>query len=109
MTLLHSSIANNSRLQVQPHHRQELLKEKKHPKPVKHAHKSGEGVKKPLQPVNSCRWKVKHNLSRLVTTAVLSPMLLHEPAIAQVPLFDFRSEITRLKCGSSCEHNYLSI
>jgi len=82
--------------------------EKKHPKP-KSAHKSGQGVKKPLKPVNGHKQKVKCNLCRLAAAAVLLPMLLFEQAVAQVPTFEFHSEITRSKCHSSCEHGYLSI
>jgi len=60
-------------------------------------------------PVNGCKQKVKHNLCRFVTAAVHFPMLLLEQAVAQVPTFEFHSEISRLKCTGSCEHGYLSI
>jgi len=41
--------------------------------------------------------------------AVLSPTLLFNLAVAQVPTFDFHSVISRMQCDSTSAHGYLSI
>jgi len=82
-------------------------KQKRQTKPVKHKH--GQGVKKPLKPVNGQKRKVKCNLHSFAMAAVLSPTLLFNMAIAQVPTFDFHSEITRIQDASSVAQGYLSI
>jgi len=83
------------------------FKVKKFTKPTKRTHKSGEGVKKPLKPVHGRRWKDKRRLCRIAGVA-LSPFLLFNRAVAQVPTFDFHSEVD-IQTASDCYHGFLSI
>ena len=66
-------------------------------------------MKKPLKLVNGQKQKVKHNLCSFAMAAVLSPTFLFSMAVAQVPTFDFHSEITRMQDASSSAQGYLSI
>ncbi len=84
------------------------FKVKKYTKPTKCAHKSGEGVKKPLKPVHGHRQKDKCRLYS-IAGAALSPLLLFNCAVAQVPTFEFHSEVDRIQTASDCYHGFLSI
>jgi len=83
------------------------FKVKRVTKPTKRAHKSGEGVKKPLKPVHGCRRKDKRRLCKIARVA-LSPLLLFNRAVAQVPTFDFHSKVD-IQTENDCYHGFLSI
>jgi len=85
------------------------FKVKNYTKPIKCAHKSGEGVKKPLKLVDGHRQKIKCKLIRVAGAAMVLPLLLFDHAVAQAPTFDFHSEVSRLQNASGCSHSLLSI